>query len=709
MPRRTDNAASANSVEPEKSEECLEFDDDEEEEVEEEEIEYEEIEEEIEEEEVEEDEDVVEEVEEVDEEEDEEEEEESDETEGVSKTKGVHQKDVTEKGKHAELLALPPHGSEVYVGGISSDVSSEDLKRLCEPVGEVVEVRMMRGKDDSRGYAFVNFRTKGLALKAVKELNNAKLKGKRIRVSSSQAKNKLFIGNVPHSWTDDDFRKVVEEVGPGVLKADLMKVSSANRNRGYGFVEYYNHACAEYARQEMSSPTFKLDSNAPTVSWADPKNNDSASTSQVKSVYVKNLPKNVTQAQLKRLFEHHGEIEKVVLPPSRGGHDNRYGFVHFKDRSMAMRALQNTERYELDGQVLDCSLAKPPAADKKDDRVPLPSSNGAPLLPSYPPLGYGIMSVPGAYGAAPASTAQPMLYAPRAPPGAAMVPMMLPDGRLVYVVQQPGGQLPLASPPPQQAGHRSGSGGRHGGSGGRYGGGGGSSGSSRPEECVSETRLYMRILPVSQSAESDGALYRQFTPVSHMDYEISGPESEVDSESTPIHATTLTPVSSAQMMIVVEVTKPSQRRAASHWATAREAVRKYRQKKKAHTAHLEEEVKRLRVINQQLVKRLQGQAALEVEVVRLRSLLVDVRSRINGALGSCPIQAQCGVDNVLGCDGMAQCFAGKPELGVRQSCAPSTVNCHISSDSGQNLVVPHALSPSDVIGSFMVSSTSKDE
>uniref|UniRef100_A0A0E0MJE8 BZIP domain-containing protein n=1 Tax=Oryza punctata TaxID=4537 RepID=A0A0E0MJE8_ORYPU len=126
----------------------------------------------------------------------------------------------------------------------------------------------------------------------------------------------------------------------------------------------------------------------------------------------------------------------------------------------------------------------------------------------------------------------------------------------------------------------------------------------------------------------------------------------------------------------------------------REAVRKYRQKKKAHTAHLEEEVKRLRAINQQLLKRLQGQAALEAEVVRLRLLLVDVRSRINGALG---------------CDGMAQCFAEKPELGVRRSCAPSIVNCHISQDSGQNIVVPHTLSPSDAIGSFMVSSTSKDE
>jgi heterogeneous nuclear ribonucleoprotein R len=33
----------------------------------------------------------------------------------------------------------------------------------------------------------------------------------------------------------------------------------------------------------MSTPEFKLDTNAPTVSWADPKNGDSASTTQVRS------------------------------------------------------------------------------------------------------------------------------------------------------------------------------------------------------------------------------------------------------------------------------------------------------------------------------------------------------------------------------------------------------------------------------------------
>ncbi|KAL5204948.1 hypothetical protein ABZP36_009819 [Zizania latifolia] len=222
--------------------------------------------------------------------------------------------------------------------------------------------------------------------------------------------------NVPHSWTQDDFKRAVEEVGPGVLKADLMIIKplphrffqASDKQRYFILVDFLYHDILS----EFDVLCF-----------------------QIKSVYVKNLPKNVTQAQLKKLFEHHGEITKVVLPPSRAGHDNKYGFVHFKERFMVTKALQNTEGYELDGQVLDCSLAKPPSADKKDDTVSLPSSKGVPLLPTWP-----------------------MLYAPRAPPGAAMLPMVLPDGRLVYVVQQPGGQLPLASPLPQQAGRHGGSG-----------------------------------------------------------------------------------------------------------------------------------------------------------------------------------------------------------------------------------------------------------
>ncbi|KAB2043236.1 hypothetical protein ERO13_D01G002300v2 [Gossypium hirsutum] len=70
----------------------------------------------------------------------------------------------------------------------------------------------------------------------------------------------------------------------------------------------------------------------------------------------------------------------------------------------------------------------------------------------------------------------------------------------------------------------------------------------------------------------------------------------------------------------------------------REAVRKYRQKVKARAASLEDEVVRLRTLNQQLLKRLQGQAQLEAEIARLKCLLVDVRGRIEGEIGSFPYQ-----------------------------------------------------------------------
>ncbi|KAI0499437.1 hypothetical protein KFK09_020340 [Dendrobium nobile] len=68
----------------------------------------------------------------------------------------------------------------------------------------------------------------------------------------------------------------------------------------------------------------------------------------------------------------------------------------------------------------------------------------------------------------------------------------------------------------------------------------------------------------------------------------------------------------------------------------REAVRKYREKKKARAASLEDEVVQLREVNQQLMKKLQGQAALEAELARLRCLLVDIRGRIEGEIGSFP-------------------------------------------------------------------------
>ncbi|KAH6814376.1 hypothetical protein C2S51_023394 [Perilla frutescens var. frutescens] len=80
----------------------------------------------------------------------------------------------------------------------------------------------------------------------------------------------------------------------------------------------------------------------------------------------------------------------------------------------------------------------------------------------------------------------------------------------------------------------------------------------------------------------------------------------------------------------------------------REAVRKYREKKKAHAAYLEEEVKKLRHMNQVLMGKLRRQAILETEVLRLRSLLLGLRGKIDDELGDFPFQKQCNSVNSFG-------------------------------------------------------------
>ncbi|CAN1309484.1 Heterogeneous nuclear ribonucleoprotein Q [Linum perenne] len=336
-----------------------------------------------------------------------------------------------EREKRAQLLALPPHGSEVFIGGLPKEFL-------------VLQIRLVKDKDtgESKGFAFVSFKSKEVAQKAIDELHNKQFRGKTLRCSLSETKNRLFVGNIPKNLTEDQFRTVIEEVGPGAEVIELIKDPlNPSRNRGFAFILYYNNACAD----------FKLDGNTPTISWADPKASPdhSAAASQVKALYVKNIPENTTTERLKELFIRHGEVTKVVMPPGKAGKRD-FGFIHFAERSSALKAVKDTEKYEIDGQSLEVVLAKP-QADKRSDGAYLYGAGMPPAHVATPSYGafaanpYGSMG--GGFGAA-SGFQQPMIYGRGPmPSGMQMVPMVLPDGRVGYVLQQPGMQLPHSRPP----------------------------------------------------------------------------------------------------------------------------------------------------------------------------------------------------------------------------------------------------------------------
>lgn len=74
----------------------------------------------------------------------------------------------------------------------------------------------------------------------------------------------------------------------------------------------------------------------------------------------------------------------------------------------------------------------------------------------------------------------------------------------------------------------------------------------------------------------------------------------------------------------------SKKRGRSERGDNKEAVRKYREKLKAREALLEDEIKNLKAANEELSKKLEGEAAMQAEVCWLKCLLVDIRGRIEG-------------------------------------------------------------------------------
>jgi heterogeneous nuclear ribonucleoprotein R len=74
----------------------------------------------------------------------------------------------------------------------------------------------------------------------------------------------------------------------------------------------------------------------------------------VKTIYVKNLPENVSKEKIKELFDKHGEITIIVLPPTKVGHKRDFGFVHFAQRASALKATKGSEKYEIDGNLPSC-------------------------------------------------------------------------------------------------------------------------------------------------------------------------------------------------------------------------------------------------------------------------------------------------------------------------------------------------------------------
>ncbi|XP_034383403.1 heterogeneous nuclear ribonucleoprotein Q-like isoform X3 [Cyclopterus lumpus] len=263
--------------------------------------------------------------------------------------------------------AQPNVGTEIFIGKIPRDLFEDELVPLFEKAGPIWDLRLMMDPLSglNRGYAFVTFCTKEAAQEAVKLCNNHEIRpNKHIGVCISVANNRLFVGSIPKSKTKEqiveEFAKVTEGLSDVIL---YHQPDDKKKNRGFCFLEYEDHKTAAQARRRLMSGKVKVWGNVVTVEWADPiEDPDPEVMAKVKVLFVRNLANGVTEELLETSFSEFGKLERVKKLKD-------YAFIHFEERDGAVKALDEMNGKELEGEPIEIVFAKPPDQKRKERKA----------------------------------------------------------------------------------------------------------------------------------------------------------------------------------------------------------------------------------------------------------------------------------------------------------------------------------------------------
>jgi len=255
----------------------------------------------------------------------------------------------------------PGNGCQIFIGKIPRDVFEDELVPLLEKAGIIWDFRLMMDplSGQNRGYGFASFTTPEEAQAAVTEMDNHEIRPKKfLGVCVSQSNNRLFVGSIPKVKSKDEIFTEFSGLTEGLTDVIIYtQADDKTKNRGFCFLEFTDHKAASAARRRLSAPKVKAFNNSISVDWADLMEEPSADVmAKVKVLYVKNLADKATEDVIMNTFKTYGEIDRVKKIKD-------YAFVHYKEREHAVKAMEELNGINIEGECVDISLAKP--VDKK--------------------------------------------------------------------------------------------------------------------------------------------------------------------------------------------------------------------------------------------------------------------------------------------------------------------------------------------------------
>ncbi|KAK3762152.1 hypothetical protein RRG08_024960 [Elysia crispata] len=144
---------------------------------------------------------------------------------------------------------------KVFVGGLSWETTTKDLREYFEKYGEVTNCNLKTDYETkkSRGFGFVTFANTDAVQKALAEKEH-KLHGRTIDpkvANPRQVNKKVFVGRLDPSITEDEVRAYFETFGP-IEKLDLPYDKTKEQRRAFCFVEFKKVAAMKSCLEKTS-------------------------------------------------------------------------------------------------------------------------------------------------------------------------------------------------------------------------------------------------------------------------------------------------------------------------------------------------------------------------------------------------------------------------------------------------------------------------
>jgi len=299
--------------------------------------------------------------------------------------------------KEPETAAAAPAGvdeeedqTNLIVNYLPQHVSEERLREMFSKFGELEHVKLMldKGTRQSMGYGFVKYVKPESAAAAIDALNGYQMDNKKLRVGYSHPRSEanVYVGNLKPDVSKEKLEELFARFGP-VIECKILMDQETGQSKGCGFVKFenVNHAkdainglsgmliedlclrplTVKFARkhekphhthyQRQPAPRFRP---APRAAPSEPVEYSGF------CLFVYNLPKDVNNDTLRKLFAEFGNITHANVMLDFNGSCRGFGFVNFEKKEDAQKAITGRNGFVYKNNPLSVSFK----SDKTDKR-----------------------------------------------------------------------------------------------------------------------------------------------------------------------------------------------------------------------------------------------------------------------------------------------------------------------------------------------------